>query len=238
MKSDKLPSVNEVHIRFAWLDLEDHEQVGLERRLASAEIARAERLKVELARDRFVAGRLFLRKTLASYLGIDPEELVLGEGEWGKPYIAQGKGSELLSFNLSHAAGLAVLAVSRNREVGIDLEKTAEDLPYQNIARMFFSPLEKEDLFSLPQQEQLAAFYRCWSRKEAYVKGCGRGFSIPTDIFDVSLLPGQTPALIAHRESPGEPERWRLIDIPAPEGFCATLAIEGESPEIRVFQEV
>jgi 4'-phosphopantetheinyl transferase len=235
MSIENLPSANEVHIRFAWLDLEDHEQAGLERRLATEERARADRLKVELARDRFVAGRLFLRETLVSYLGIDPEELQLGEGEWGKPFIARGKGSGMLSFNLSHAAGLAVLAVSLNRELGIDLEKTAEDLPYQNIARMFFSPREKEELFSLPQQEQLAAFYRCWSRKEAYLKGCGRGFSVPTDIFDVSLLPGHPPALISHRQSPGEPGRWRLIDIPAPDGFCATLAVEGESPVIRTF---
>ena len=144
-------------------------------------------------------------------------------------------GSATLSFNLSHAAGLAVLAVSLRREVGIDMERMTKDLPYRDIARMFFSAREKEELFSLPQQEQLAAFYRCWSRKEAYLKGCGRGFSETSDIFDVSLLPGDPPALIEHRQSPGEPARWSLIDIPVPHGFCAALAVEGSSPIIRSF---
>jgi 4'-phosphopantetheinyl transferase len=237
MKSKELPSANEVHIRFARLDLEDDDQARLERRLAEEELSRADRLKVELARNRYVAGRAFLRETLASYLEVEPEDLLLGEGEWGKPYIAQGKGFGMLSFNLSHAAGLAVLAVSLKREVGIDIEKTAKDLPYRNIARMFFSPRERDELFTLPPGEQLAAFYRCWSRKEAYLKGCGRGFSVPSDIFDVSLFPGHKPALIEHRQSPGEPGRWSLLDIPVPKGFCAALAVEGSPPVIRTFPE-
>ena len=235
MNCKELPSANEVHIRFARLDLEDHEQACLEVRLASEELARADRLKVELARKRYVAGRAFLRETLASYLGVEPEDILLGEGEWGKPYIARGKGFGMLSFNLSHAAGLALLAVSLKREVGIDIERPAKDLPYRNIARMFFSTREKDELFSLPLEEQLAAFYRCWSRKEAYLKGCGRGFSEPSDNFDVSLLPGHPPALVAHRQNPGELQRWSLMDIPAPEGFCAALAVEGSPPLIRTF---
>jgi 4'-phosphopantetheinyl transferase len=237
MESRELPNANEVHIRFTRLDLEDDDQSRLERRLAEEERSRADRLKIELARNRFIAGRAFLRETLASYLEVEPEALLLGEGEWGKPYIAQGKGCGMLSFNLSHAAGLAVLAVSLKREVGIDIEKTAKELPYRNIARMFFSPREQEELFTLPPDEQLAAFYRCWSRKEAYLKGCGRGFSVPSGNFDVSLLPGQKPALIEHRLSPGESGRWSLLDIPAPEGFCAALAVEGGPPVIRIFPE-
>ena len=235
MRSAEFPGADEVHVRFARLDREECEQITLERHLCAEELARANRLKFELARSRFVAGRAFLRKTLASYLGVDAEEILLGQGEWGKPHLAQVKGSAPLCFNLSHAAGLAVLAVSLDREIGIDMERMTKDLPYRDIARMFFSPREKGELFALPQGEQLAAFYRCWSRKEAYLKGCGRGFSESSDIFDVSLLPGHPPALIEHRQSPGEPARWSLIDIPVPHGFCAALAVEGGPPVIRSF---
>jgi|WetSurMetagenome_2_1015567.scaffolds.fasta_scaffold100454_2 4'-phosphopantetheinyl transferase len=235
MRRAKFPGADEVHVRFARLDREECEQSELERHLSTEELARADRLKFELARNRFVAGRAFVRETLASYLGVAAEDIVLGKGEWGKPHLAQEMGSANLSFNLSHAAGLAVLAVSLKREVGIDMERMTKDLPYRDIARMFFSSREKEELFSLPQQEQLDAFYRCWSRKEAYLKGCGRGFSETSDIFDVSLLPGDPPALIEHRQSPGEPARWSLIDIPVPHGFCAALAVEGRPPVIRSF---
>jgi 4'-phosphopantetheinyl transferase len=232
MRRAEIPGADEVHIRFARLDGKECEQTELERYLTAGEIARADRLRIELARSRFVAGRAFLRETLSSYLGVTAEDILLGMGEWGKPHL---EGPVPLCFNLSHAAGLAVLAVSLKREVGIDMERTAKDLPYREIAKMFFSPREKGELFTLPQQEQLAAFYRCWSRKEAYLKGCGRGFSECSDIFDVSLLPGEPPALIEHRQSPGEPARWSIIDIPVPRGFCAALAVEGPPPVIRTF---
>lgn len=237
MSQKDFPGRDEVHIRFSRLDREELQQARLERHLSADEVARANRLMFELARNRFVAGRAFLRETLASYLKVEPEDIVLAEGEWGKPCLAKRKGCDTLCFNLSHAAGLAVLAVSRDREVGIDMERIAMELPFRDIARMFFSTREKEELFALPPEKQLAAFYRCWSRKEAYLKGSGLGFSESSDIFDVSLLPGDKPAIIEHRQSPGEPERWSLMDIKVPEGFCAALAVEGSPPVIRNFPE-
>lgn len=224
----------EVHILFAGLDREPSELARLERFLDPVERARADRLCDVGIRVRFVAGRGFLRETLAAHLDLQPEEIRLAEGEWGKPRLAEVVGYGSLSFNLSHAGNLAVLAVTWERELGIDLEKIKEDLPFRQIARIFFSLREQEELFSLPLGEQPAAFYRCWTRKEAYLKGCGRGFAQPSNSFDVSLLPSHPPALLAHRTSPDEPAGWSLIDVPVPPGYCATLAIEGESPVIRL----
>jgi 4'-phosphopantetheinyl transferase len=224
----------EVQIHFARLELEPSELARLERFLAPAERSRADRLYDVEVRKRFVAGRGFLRETLAAYLDLHPEEIKLGEGEWGKPRIADVVGYRELSFNLSHAADLAVLAVARDGELGIDLERIKENLPFREIARIFFSPREQAELFSLKPEEQPAAFYRCWSRKEAYLKGCGRGFSQPSDSFDVSLLPGHPPALLAHRTAPDEPAGWSLIDIPVPQGYFATLAFAGAPLYIRI----
>jgi len=227
-------AVAEVQIRFSRLDPEPSELARLERFLDPLERARADRLCDGGIRGRFVAGRGFLRETLAAYLDLQPEEIRLGEGEWGKPRLAEVVGYGALSFNLSHAADLAVLAVAREREVGIDLEIIKEELPIRQIARIFFSHREQEELFSLPSEEQPAAFYRCWTRKEAYLKGCGRGFRQPSDSFDVSLLPGHPPALLAHRTSPDEPAGWSLVDVPVPPGYCAALAVAGESSVIKL----
>lgn len=237
MNRMEFPGRDEVHVCFARLDREELEQARMEQNLSAKELARARRLKADIARNRFVAGRAFLRETLASYLGVKAEDILFEEGEWGKPRLARGKGFGPLSFNLSHAGGLAVLAVSTGREVGIDMEKITMELPYRDIARMFFSTREKGELFALPPEGQLAAFYRCWSRKEAYLKGCGLGFSVSSDIFDVSLLPGDKPAIVEHRQSPGEPKRWSLMDIEVPDGFCAALAVEGSPPIVRIFPE-
>jgi len=94
------------------------------------------------------------------------------------------------------------------------------------MARRYFSQHEQEDLFTLLPEERLAAFYRCWTRKEAYLKGTGTGFSQPSTSFDVSLLPQQAPALLAHRGSPAEMDRWSICDLPVPEGYCAAIAVE------------
>ncbi len=230
-----IPAVNEVQIRFTRLDREAAWLARMEQLLAPAELARANLLRNRQVRDRFVAGRGFLRVTLAACLGVRPEDIRLGEEEHGKPCLADGAGYESLSFNLSHADDWLVLAVARSRRVGIDMERMEDNLPFREMARIAFSPREKGELFSLPPGEQVAAFYRCWTRKEAYLKGCGRGFSVPADNFDVSLLPGHPPLLLEHRTSPGEPAGWSLIDIPVPHGYIATLAIEGDPPLIRAF---
>jgi 4'-phosphopantetheinyl transferase len=237
MKSSATPAPEEVHIHFASLDRESAEMARLERFLDPSERARAARLLSGLARDRFIAGRGFLRETLAGYLGGGPMEIRLAEGEWGKPRLAKGTGSRALSFNLSHSADLAVLAVSWECEVGIDLERKVEGLPFRAMARIFFSPQEQAELFGLPTGEQPAAFLRCWTRKEAYLKGCGKGFMQPSDSFDVSLLPGRPPALLAHRTFPDDPAGWSLIDIPVPQGYFATLAFAGESPVIKLWDQ-
>jgi 4'-phosphopantetheinyl transferase len=229
-----LPAAGEVQILFAPLHLDREELNRRERFLATDEIRRANRLLDRRARDRFVSGRGFLRKSLAAYVGLLPEELRFGLGADGKPYLLDEFCARTLRFNLAHSGDLAVLAVTTGHEVGIDLERIRDDLPFREMAQRFFSPRERAELFSLSPESQLAAFYRCWTRKEAYLKGCGTGFSHPADTLDVSLLPNHPPALVMHRTSPGEPARWRLVDIPAPEGYCATLAFEGEAPVINV----
>jgi 4'-phosphopantetheinyl transferase len=229
----EIRNANEVHIHVSHLDGKNPEPVQVESILSHAELARANRLPEGSARGRFTAGRLFLRETLSEYLDVKPGKLPIYEGEWGKPYLARQSGHRHISFNLSHSAEMALLAISGGIEVGVDMERVAERLSLLEMARLFFSQRELEEFLSLPGNGRLTSFYRCWTRKEAYMKGCGRGLSLPSDSFDVSLLPGRPPALLAHRIYPAEPERWSLIDIAAPEGFCAALAIEGRPPGIR-----
>lgn len=116
--------------------------------------------------------------------------------------------------------------------MGVDLERVRDNLAYRDIARRFFSRREQEELFALPASGHLDAFFRCWTRKEAYIKGCGTGFTQPPDGFAVSLLPDEPPALLEHRTSPGEPLRWRIADLLVPDGYRAALALEGMAPVV------
>lgn len=204
-------------------------------RLSPDERLRAGRLIDPEVRSRFAAGRGFLRETLGRYLGEEPERLVFGTGEFGKPFLAGGVKRGDLRFNISHAGNRLLLAVTTGKEVGVDLEFVRSDLDYPEMAKHYLSVRERSELLALPRNERLAAFYRLWTRKEAYLKGSGTGFSLPCTDFDVSLIPGHPPELLCHRVSPEETSRWTLTDIPVPEGYCAALAFEGEKPDLTIF---
>jgi 4'-phosphopantetheinyl transferase len=193
--------------------------------LSHAEIVRGTRLLDPLKREQFLVGRGLLREMLADLTGEEPRRIELLEGEFGKPYLQGQQGSGALDFNVSHAGGLLLVAVCYGAKLGLDLEEVRQDLAFRPMAERYFSVREREELFGLDPQRQRPAFYRCWTRKEAYLKGIGSGFSRPSTGFDVSLLPGDPPGLLAHRGDPEEVGRWSIVDLPVPAGFCAALAL-------------
>ena len=221
------PAEGEVHIRSITVAADMLQTDQIECLLSPAEQARAKRLLNLQAKNLFVAGRGFLREVLGGYLGIGPDCLNLSVAEHGKPYL---EGIASLAFNLAHSGEMILLAVTTGRNVGIDLEQMHEDLPLQEMSRFAFSRRERQDLFSLPLHQQSAAFYRCWTRKEAYLKACGSGFSRSGDSFDVSLVPEDPPALLAQRMPFEMQPIWQLFDIAVPPGYCSALAIEGAGP--------
>lgn len=106
-----------------------------------------------------------------------------------------------------HSHELALYAVTRGREVGVDLEYMREDFASQEIARRFFSPCEVATLGALLAHLQAEAFFNCWTRKEAYIKAVSQGLSLPLDQFDVSLVPGDPAVLLSARGNPQEASR-------------------------------
>ena len=216
------PQANEIHIHCIALASE------VERYIAPDERQRAERLLDPQIRNRFIACRGLLREILGTYLGVPPRELQLAVQEHGKPCLTAS--TPRLDFNLSHSGSLLLLAVAANRDVGIDLEQIRHDTPFPEMARLAFSPQEQHELFDLPEHRQRNAFYRCWTRKEAFLKACGLGFNLPSHRFAVSLLDNPAPMT-----APDNRSHWLLQDISVPDGYCAALAVQGTDPIIRYF---
>jgi 4'-phosphopantetheinyl transferase len=200
--------------------------------LAADERARAARFVLQVHRDRFIAGRAMLRRVLGSYLGAPPEavELVLEAG--GKPSLA---GNRPLRFNLSHSGGLALLAVALDRDVGVDLESLRADVAILDLAERFFSRCEREELLSVPSEGRLAAFFACWTRKEAFLKARGDGLGLPLDSFDVTVRPGEPPRVLRTDLDPLDAARFSLLDLPPIPGFASALAVRGDAPRLRCF---
>jgi 4'-phosphopantetheinyl transferase len=124
-----------------------------------------------------------------------------------------------------------MLGISLARAVGIDLE-SVRPIEVLDLARRFFSAVEVRALISTAPDEQLAAFYRCWTRKESFVKARGDGLSLPLAAFDVYIdesAPGAPGAslLLACRDAPDEVSRWTTIGLRAEAGYAAALSVEG-----------
>lgn len=221
---------DEVHVWQAWLDGGSEELEHFANSLSPDEVARANRFHFEKDRNHYIVGRGLLRELLGRYLGQSPSALEFSYGEHGKPALAGTNAACGFSFNLSHSSGLAVYAFSRERSLGIDVEQTRPDFATEDIARRYFSTREVEDLLTLPAQERVQAFFRCWTRKEAYIKARGAGLQIPLDSFSVSLLPGQPAQLLS-----GVDASWHLAAFKTEEGYAAALVHDGAPCPISRF---
>lgn len=199
--------------------------------LETEELARANRFYFEKDRQHFVIARGFLRVLLGRYLQADPKQLQFSYGEWGKPALDGEFRENALRFNMSHSHGVALYAVTEGREIGVDVEHVRPDFASDSVARRFFSPFEVGVLCELPEDDRVAAFFRCWSRKEAYIKATGRGLSQPLDGFDVTLGSADNVALL--RTDDGSHERWTLVDIAVGPGYAGALAVEQPAGKIR-----
>lgn len=205
--------------------------------LSSDELARASRFHFARDRQRFVAARALLRRILASYLAMDPNSLTFSYSKKEKPSLALGPAhlDSGVAFNVSHSGGIALLAFSRRREVGVDVEPVRRDADLEAIARRFFSANEQSQLAALPTEEKVDAFFRCWTRKEAYIKATGDGLSLPLSQFDVSLAAGEKSALLATRPDASEAGRWLLQEVPAGPGYIAALCACGQDWKLNTW---
>jgi 4'-phosphopantetheinyl transferase len=201
--------------------------------LSEDERSRAARFHFSQDRQYFTATRALLRMILGSYLDSNPSELVFQYSEKEKPSLHPCSSGEQWEFNVSHSGSIAMLAFSRGRTLGVDVEQLRDNFDHEAIARRFFSEEEQRQLAALSPSEQYHAFFRCWTRKEAYIKAQGIGLSLPLHQFDVSLKPGDVNALLATRPDHSEAARWSLREVPAGDGYVAALCVRGNGRHLK-----
>ena len=233
IEAPESPSLDagQVHVWRICLDQGDELLHRFRRTLEPHEVERAGRFRFERLQRHFVASRGFLRYVLARYLSVKPDELRFSFNDYGKPSLA---GEESLRFNLSHSHEVALLAVTRDAAVGVDVEHIRADFASEEIAKRFFSRLEVETFNALPVDERVAAFFRCWARKEAYIKAIGKGLSQSLDRFDVSLAPDEPAALL--RADEDDSVSWTMSDIDVGSDYASALVVEHAPSQIRCWQ--
>ena len=219
-----------IHVWRAILDVPFARLQVYQETLSPDERERAQRFRLSRHQRRFTAARGILRHILARYLRTPPRDIRFQSGPFGKPLLSPPVGQPL-HFNVTHSQQWALYAVSRNFEVGIDLEGDRDSLDYTGLAERICSTAELTTFRKLPQAEQRAAFFRCWTRKEAFVKAIGKGFSFPLKHVTVSLTPDEPSRILSVQGQSSD--AWSLFDLPLKQGVWGALAVAGKPALIR-----
>jgi 4'-phosphopantetheinyl transferase len=227
---------DEVHIWRACLKPDQATAQASFETLTLAERQRADKFYFARDRERFIVGRGVLRRILSRYLNVLPKQIRFSYNQFGKPALSAETDDSQLRFNVSHSHELALYALARRREIGVDIEYARDDFASLEIAERFFSPKEIAMLRALPASDLTTAFFNCWTRKEAFIKALGEGLSHPLDRFSVSLKPGEPASLLSVDDIPQESTRWSLVELFPGVGYAAALALEGEMPVLRCWQ--
>ena len=229
---------DEVHTWCAGLDVPPETSARLYTTLSSDERSRSARFRFERDRQRFIVAHGVLRDLLGCYLRIQSGQVSYAYNAFGKPDLSFEFGGRL-KFSLSHSAGLALIAIADDSNVGVDLETIRAHSDYLEIARRFFSATEIDQLMLLPNHLRAEAFLGYWTKKEAYLKSCGYGLAIPMNWFSVPLTtdPAQTPVDPQVASNDIVPvRRWSFHTLhPAP-GYIGAVAIEGSGWRLSQWQ--
>jgi len=229
---------DEVHSWCASLDVSPETSARLYATLTPDERTRRERFRFERDQQRFIVARGVLRDLLGRYLQIQPGKISFVYNAFGKPDLSP-EFANRLKFNLSHSAGLALIAIATASNVGVDLEYIRAQSDYADIARHFFSADEVDYLSALPGHLYDEAFFSCWTKKEAYLKARGEGLAIPLNSFSVPLTtgPAHTPVdLYVASKDIVPAKRWSLYTLRPASGYAGALAIEGTGWRLRQWQ--
>jgi 4'-phosphopantetheinyl transferase len=211
----------EVHIWGIWLPASDARLAYYRSMLSLDERHRAERFSFENLRRSYTVSRGGLRTLLAHYLGCPPNEIELICGPRGKPAL---RDSSRIRFNASHSGQMALYAFTLDCELGVDVEQLRELDDSESIAARFFSAAEVSELLSLKPEDRRLAFFRCWTRKESYVKAIGDGLAIPLNRFQVTLLPEAPARFVRIADDMGTASDWTLHHLEVASGYVGALA--------------
>ncbi len=233
-----LPRPGEVHLWRLDLRADGAELECCRGLLTEQEIQRASRFRFDRHRRRFSVRRAQLRLLLASYLGIEPQAVEFRIGEREKPFLTEEltRGlAEPLEFNLSDSEDVAFVGFKVGVELGVDVEIVRPMPDARSISRSFFAEHEQQVLAEEADGEVDATFFRCWTRKEAYIKAVGQGLAVPLDSFTVTMKKQDPARFLQFADQVGEEEHWTLEHLePEPSIFVAVAARQ-QNLKIRSF---
>lgn len=198
--------------------------------LSPAELNRAEKFHFDQDRRLFIACHAAVRAILERYLDTPAADIEFVVGDHGKPSLAPALAASGIEFNLSHSHRAGLVAVSRDAEVGVDIEFVKTDFAFDDVAGRFFAPREVSALRALPSTLRRRAFYKCWTSKEAFLKAKGTGLSGNLDEVEIYQEDGRTVRVRATVAG------WSLAELDPAGGYEAAVVTKGAPCSVRLYR--
>lgn len=229
-ETDLYLSGDDVHIWCATLNPPDSCVEQIAQTLSADELKRAERFHFLEHRKQFITAHGLMRKLLANYLHIEASEIVFDYGANGKPFLSEKFTKEKIRLNLSHSNGYALMAFAYDREIGVDIEYIRDFADIYMVAKQVFSTKDYDILQSFTEIERKKAFFKIWTRKEAYLKAKGEGFSSALTNIDISFYTNDNSTSIRLGGNSEAKGHWTVQDLKPLPGYAAAFVIEGDEP--------
>lgn len=202
-------TVEDAHYQAYWRVLDEAEQI------------QAGKFKNVLLHKRYVVIHGRLRNLLAQTLNQSPEKIRIKKAEHGKPYLAD---YPELVFNLSHSADRVMIAVGWNCRLGVDMEICKQRISLSGLVDKCFAEKEAAYWSQLPETQKNQAFYRFWTRKEAFVKATGHGIALGLN--QCVINPENPTEFLRVPDNCGQASEWRVQDIVLGEGICGAVVTD------------
>lgn len=207
--------------------LQEHVQ-----RLSAEEQAQAYRfVRPELTR-RFIMRRSLLRIVLDQYLQPLGTPLAFRFNNFGKPYLDGGGPAARILFNTSQTHEMALLAVCREHEIGIDVEYLRPISEFVQLGKRFFTSAEQQEILAMPEEKQLRAFFWIWTGKEAILKACGIGISTGLKRASIGIRTSGPHLDMLDRDL-GDVRSWKLRGFVPHEDYQTTLATHSSIHQLQ-----
>lgn len=215
---------------------EENDIFNHQRYLSPDELTRASKYLSGKKSREFIITRSSLRNIIGYVLKTDPRQVGIAYTSSGMPLLDQSWSHTDITFNVSHSHDLAIIGVSVNNIIGIDIEKIRDNIEFEKLTRRFFSQSEHQEIMKFKDTSRLDAFFATWTRKEALVKATGTGIAYGLDKFDVSVDPDKPAELLNSRWQTECQSNWSLLNIDTQPNYKACLAVAGDMPDIRYWK--
>jgi len=215
---------DDVHVWGFSLDVDQEELTHVTHYLSGDEQERVNRLVSEQHQREFIAAHVVLRVVLSRYCGRCPQELVVQKSSAGKPFLADGNA---IRFNLTHSHGRALVAIARDREVGVDLEKIRPEVDVVSLASRFLSSQDQAFIEGGDPTRRHERFLQVWVAREAVFKAEGKGVTFPLHRDHVELSSDGKEGRLVRNGGGSDGTNMPIRFLPLECGWVGAVAAEG-----------